>query len=203
MAPQFARRPFQQPSEPFAYARLSGKAQQFIADRRRGIHRLPDGVQGATADLSRRPEIDALNDAIFPSLNNGVYRAAFATTQAAYDEAFADVFGMLDTFEERLAANGPFLFGRELTETDIRLFVTLVRFDAAYYGPFKYNLRRIADYTILSGYLARMLAVPGIRETVSIGGAKAMKRSAVSMRPPSFVWRRYRRPACPGIPRRR
>src|SRR5690606_25221699 len=76
-----------------------------------------------------RADIDALNDTIYPRLNNGVYRTGFATTQVAYEEAFADVFSMLDTLEARLTANGPFLFGDRLTETDVRLFVTLVRFD--------------------------------------------------------------------------
>lgn len=84
------------------------------------------------AELASR--IDALNDRIYPALNNGVYRAGFATTQVAYEEAFADVFAMLDELEEHLSNTGPCLFDDSLTETDIRLFVTLVRFDAAYYG---------------------------------------------------------------------
>ena len=91
-------------------------------------------------------EIDTLNDEIYPSLNNGVYRAGFATTQLAYEEAYHGVFAMLDTLETRLSGQGPFLFGQRLTETDIRLFVTLVRFDAAYHGLFKTNRKRIADY---------------------------------------------------------
>ncbi|VDC33447.1 glutathione S-transferase family protein [Pseudogemmobacter humi] len=119
-----------------------------------------------------RPEIDALNERIYARLNNGVYRAGFATTQEAYEEAFMGVFAQLDELEERLAEGGPWLMGESFTEVDIRLFVTLVRFDAAYYGLFKTNLRRIADYPALSGYLARVLAVPGIRETVSIGHIK-------------------------------
>ena len=86
------------------------------------------------ADLQSK--IGALNDQIYSSLNNGVYRAGFATTQAAYEEAFRAVFTMLDALERRLAA-GPCLFGERLTETDIRLFVTLARFDAAYHGLFK------------------------------------------------------------------
>src|SRR5271166_3578736 len=104
-----------------------------------------------------RAEIDALNDEIYPRLNNGVYRAGFATTQAAYEEAFADVFSTLDALEKRLAGGGPFLFGERLVETDIRLFVTLVRFDAAYHGLFKCNFRRIKDYDVLSGWLRNML----------------------------------------------
>jgi len=111
-------------------------------------------------------EIDALNAEIYDSLNNGVYKAGFASTQAAYDEAVAGVFATLDALETRLA--GPFVFGDRLTETDIRLFVTLIRFDAAYHGLFKTNRRQIADYPRLSAYLARMLAVPGLRETVDM-----------------------------------
>src|SRR5689334_5847110 len=83
-------------------------------------------------------EIDALNERMYVRLNNGVYRAGFATTQAAYEEAFADVFDMLDELEGRLSG-GPFLFGADLTEADVRLFVTLIRFDAAYHGLFKCN----------------------------------------------------------------
>ena len=94
------------------------------------------------ADLAA--DIDALNAGIYDSLNNGVYKAGFASTQAAYDEAVAGVFATLDRLEARL--DGAFLFGDRFTETDIRLFVTLIRFDAAYHGLFKTNLRRIADY---------------------------------------------------------
>lgn len=134
-----------------------------------------------------RTQIDTLNDAIYPSLNNGVYRAGFATTQAAYEEAFGDVFRTLDRLEERLATTGPFLFGQALTETDIRLFVTLVRFDAAYHGLFKCNLRRLADYSALSAFLSRMLAVPGIRETVSIDHIKRGYYSIKALNPNGIV----------------
>ena len=95
------------------------------------------------ADL--RAEIDALNERIYPRLNNGVYRAGFATTQLAYEEAFADVFSELGALDGQLSKAGPFLFGDRLTESDIRLFVTLVRFDAAYYGLFNCNQRRIPN----------------------------------------------------------
>lgn len=99
-------------------------------------------------------------------LNNGVYKAGFAVTQEAYDEAVEGVFGMLDALEERLT--GDYLFGAGLTETDIRLFVTLIRFDAAYHGLFKTNRRQIADYPRLTAYLRRILMLPGIRETVDM-----------------------------------
>ncbi|HEY9211731.1 MAG TPA: glutathione S-transferase family protein [Ancylobacter sp.] len=134
-----------------------------------------------------RAEIDALNDRVYPRLNNGVYRAGFAVTQAAYDEAFEDVFSMLDELELRLAKIGPFLFGDRLTEADIRIFVTLVRFDAAYHGLFKCNLRRIADYSALSAYLARVLDVPGVRDTVSIDHIKRGYYSIRALNPNGIV----------------
>lgn len=134
-----------------------------------------------------RDQIEALNDRIYPQLNNGVYRAGFATTQLAYDEAFRDVFAQLDELEARLAAGGPFLFGDRFTETDIRLFVTLVRFDAAYHGLFKCNLRRIADYPALSAYVARVIALPGVRETVSIDHIKRGYYSIKALNPTGIV----------------
>jgi len=144
------------------------------------------------ADLSE--QIDALNARLYRKLNNGVYRAGFATTQAAYEEAFADVFAMLDEIEERLGDGRDFLFGKRFTETDIRLFVTLVRFDAAYHGLFKCNLRRIADYPHLSAYLARVLAVPGVRNTVNIDHIKRGYYSIGALNPTGIV------PAGPDLP---
>lgn len=134
-----------------------------------------------------RARIDALNDRIYPRLNNGVYRAGFATTQAAYEDAFRDVFAELDTLEAELSAGGPFLTGDSFTEADIRLFVTLVRFDAAYHGLFKTNLRRIADYPALSAYLARVLALPGLRDTVSIDHIKRGYYSIRTLNPLGIV----------------
>jgi putative glutathione S-transferase len=132
-------------------------------------------------------EIDALNDEIYPHLNNGVYRAGFATTQEAYDEAFEEVFAMLDALERRLEGGGPFLFGAQLVETDVRLFVTLIRFDAAYHGLFKCNRRRLADYAGLSGWLRRVLDVPGLRETVSIDHIKRGYYSIKALNPNGIV----------------
>lgn len=137
------------------------------------------------ANLSE--EIDALNARIYPRLNNGVYRAGFATTQQAYEEAFHDVFSMLDELETRLSAGSKFLIGDRFTEADIRLFVTLVRFDVAYHGLFKCNLRRIADYPRLSGYMDRILAVPGVRETVNIDHIKRGYYSIKALNPNGIV----------------
>jgi putative glutathione S-transferase len=153
--------------------------QTIVSNESADIVRMFNGGFAALADpafdlypADLRAEIDAINDQIYPRLNNGVYRAGFATTQVAYEEAFAEVFGMLDDLETRLGGPGPFLFGERLTEADVRLFVTLVRFDAAYHGLFKCNLRRLKDYPALSAYLDRVLAVPGVRQTVSIDHIK-------------------------------
>jgi len=133
-----------------------------------------------------RAGIDALNDEVYPSLNNGVYRAGFATTQVAYEEAFAGVFGMLDALERRLG-KGPYLFGDRLTEADIRVFVTLARFDAAYFAQFKCNLRRIADYPALSAYLARLIRLPAFRETFSLDQIKRGYYSIKALNPSRIV----------------
>jgi glutathionyl-hydroquinone reductase len=131
-------------------------------------------------------EIDALNDQIYIRLNNGVYRAGFATSQQAYEEAFWDVFGMLDALEDRLK-DRTFLFGDRLTEADIRLFVTLVRFDVAYHGLFKCNLRRIADYPLLAAYLHRLWALDKIAETVNIDHIKRGYYSIKALNPTGIV----------------
>jgi putative glutathione S-transferase len=99
-------------------------------------------------------------------VNNGVYRAGFATAQKAYEEAFDGLFEELDRLEQLLGANR-YLAGEYLTEADIRLFTTLIRFDAVYYGHFKCNLRRIADYPNLSNWLREIYQWPGIAETVN------------------------------------
>jgi putative glutathione S-transferase len=158
------------------------------------IVRMLNSGFGALADESvdlypevLRGEIDALNERIYPALNNGVYRAGFATTQVAYEEAFHGVFTMLDELEARLAAGGPFLTGVTFTEADIRLFVTLIRFDAAYYGLFKCNRQRIADYPALSAYTKRVLDMPGVRDTVSIDHIKHGYYSIKSLNPNHIV----------------
>lgn len=134
-----------------------------------------------------REAIDTLNDRIYPSLNNGVYRAGFATTQIAYEEAYHQVFAMLDELETRLGDRRRFLLGDRVTEADVRLFVTLVRFDVAYHGLFKCNLRRVADYPALFDYQARMLALPGLRETVSIDHIKRGYYSVKALNPTGIV----------------
>ena len=129
-----------------------------------------NGLTGNTADYcpeALRADIDGLNAQIYDAVNNGVYKAGFATSQAAYDESVTGVFAMLDTLEQRLA-DRRFLFGDRQTETDWRLFTTLIRFDAVYVGHFKCNIRRIADYPNLSAYVRDLYQTPGIAETVNM-----------------------------------
>ncbi len=118
-----------------------------------------------------RPEIDAINEVVYESVNNGVYRCGFATTQEAYSTAFKRLFSTLDDLEERLN-HQRYLAGSRLTEADWRLFTTLVRFDAVYVGHFKCNHQRIADYPALSGYLRELYQVPGVAETVNLAHIK-------------------------------
>lgn len=132
-------------------------------------------------------EIDALNAEIYPALNNGVYRAGFATTQISYQEACHDVFAMLDKLENRLSDGRKFLLGEKITEADIRLFVTLIRFDAAYHGLFKCNLRQLRTFAALFGFTQRMLAVPGVRETVNLDHIKQGYYSIKALNPNGIV----------------
>jgi glutathionyl-hydroquinone reductase len=118
-----------------------------------------------------REEGDALNDLVYDTVNNGVYKAGFARTQEAYEAAVVPLFATLGQLEERLAGR-PYLLGDAPTLADWRLFTTLVRFDAVYVGHFKCNKHRIADRPNLSAYLERLLAVPGVRETVDLDHIK-------------------------------
>jgi putative glutathione S-transferase len=118
-----------------------------------------------------RDRIDAINARVYDTVNNGVYKAGFATTQAAYEEAVTPLFESLDWLEGILGET-PYLTGDDITEADWRLFTTLVRFDAVYFGHFKCNVRRIADYPNLSHYLKALYEVPGIKETVHIDHIK-------------------------------
>lgn len=118
-----------------------------------------------------RQDIDELNVSIYETVNNGVYRAGFAGTQAAYERAAYRLFEALDQLDARLCARR-YLFGSQPVETDWRLFVTLVRFDPVYVGHFKCNLRRIADYPNLSGYVRDLYQIPGIAGTVKFDHIK-------------------------------
>ncbi len=119
-----------------------------------------------------RSAIDEINELIYHNFNNGVYRVGFATTQAAYEEAYTELFTVLEQLEQRLSKQA-YLVGSEITEADWRFFTTLVRFDAVYFGHFKCNKKRIADYPALSNYLRDLYHQPGIASTVDIDYIKA------------------------------
>lgn len=127
-----------------------------------------DALTGNTADFWPEPlrdQIEAVNARIYPGLNNGVYRAGFATTQPAYDEAVAEVFATMDWLEDHLSRHR-WLVGGQVTEADWRLFTTLVRFDTVYHLHFKCNRARLVDYPQLWAYTRRLYQMPGVAATV-------------------------------------
>ncbi|MCX2725834.1 glutathione S-transferase family protein [Roseibium salinum] len=129
-----------------------------------------DGLTGSTLDFypkDLRPEIDAINERVYHTVNNGVYKAGFATAQDAHEEAVTALFDTLDFLEDRLSQQR-YLAGDRLTEADWRLCTTLLRFDAVYVGHFKCNIRRIADYPNLSNYLRELYQVPGVADTLDM-----------------------------------
>ncbi len=145
------------------------------------FHTIPRQLATAFAAVAKNPvdlypealraEIDATSAFVYEHVNNGVYKAGFATTQAAYEEAFDALFGALDELEGRLAGRR-FLAGDRVTEADVNLFPTLARFDAVYHGHFKCNLRRLVDYPNLWAYARDLYARPGFGETVNLDHIK-------------------------------
>ena len=133
-----------------------------------------DGMTGNTTDYypqAPRSEITAVHAPVYPNVTNGVYRAGFATAQDVYEAAFKDVFSTLDQLEARLGENR-YLTGGQITEADWRLFTTIVRFDAVYHGHFKCNLRRIADYPNITGWLRDLYQIEGVSGTVNLDHIK-------------------------------
>ena len=129
-----------------------------------------DDITGNRLDFypsALREEIDALNDWIYPTINNGVYRAGFATSQEAYESAYHQLFEALDSIEQRLGEQR-YLTGATITEADWRLFTTLLRFDPVYFGHFKTNRQRIEDYPNISGYVRDLYQQPGVAATVDL-----------------------------------
>jgi|TARA_R110001606_G_C15400841_1_gene652953 putative glutathione S-transferase len=129
-----------------------------------------DGVGARAGDYypqALRTEIDSLNARVYDRVNNGVYKAGFATTQEAYEQAVFPLFEALDELDQRLSQQR-YLLGEQITEADWRLFTTLVRFDAVYHGHFKCNLGRINDYPHLAGYVRELYQWPGVAETVDL-----------------------------------
>lgn len=140
----------------------------------RMFNRAFDGVGASEGDYlpaKLEEEIDALNERIYQTLNNGVYRAGFATTQAAYEKAVVPLFETLDWLEDRLEARA-YLCGDQITEADVRLFPTLFRFDAIYVGHFKCNIRRLMDYPRLWAYTRRLYQDERIRRTTNLMHAR-------------------------------
>ena len=121
--------------------------------------------------VEMRDEIEDINLDIYENINNGVYRTGFAGTTEAYEESVAKLFDALDRMEARLTDNR-YLMGDRLTEADWRFFATLIRFDPVYVGHFKCNIRRIADYPAISGYMRELYQMPGIAETVNLAHVK-------------------------------
>jgi putative glutathione S-transferase len=157
-----------------------------------------DGVGAAPGDywpVALREAIAAVNERVYATVNNGVYRAGFATTQQAYDEAVAELFASLDWLEERLGRQR-WLAGDRLTEADWRLFTTLVRFDAVYVGHFKCNLRRLVDYPRLWAFARELYQWPGIAGTVDLmhikshyyGSHRTINPTGIVPRGPRVDW---------------
>ena len=133
-----------------------------------------DGIGATPGDYyppELRAEIDKLNDEVYDRVNNGVYKAGFATTQDAYEQAVVPLFNALDALEQRLSRQR-YLTGEQITEADWRLFTTLIRFDAVYHGHFKCNLKRIIDYPNLWGYVRELYQWPGVAQTVDMDHIK-------------------------------
>ena len=146
-------------------------------------------VHNSDIDLypeSYQAEIDLFNERIYDSLNNGVYRAGFASSQAAYEEAYAEIFTTLDWLE-RYLEDREYVVGNRLTESDIRLFVTLVRFDPAYFSLFKTNRQLISDYLNISRYLNRLLQIPAFADNTSVSHIKAGYYSIKALNPSGIV----------------
>ncbi|MFM2475935.1 glutathione S-transferase family protein [Celerinatantimonas sp. MCCC 1A17872] len=143
------------------------------------------------SDFNLRPEsfsaqMDELDERIYRKLNNGVYQAGFAQSQKAYDEAYQNIFSMLDELEERLA-HQRYLFGEQLSESDIRLFVTLARFDVAYYGIFKANRQRISDFTHLNRYFHDLIQIDAFAKNTNIEHIKTGYYSIKALNPTQII----------------
>ncbi len=156
----------------------------------RMLNRAFDRFGDASVDLlpdDLRDEIDAVNERVYPNVNDGVYRTGFAANQEAYEESFDKLFETLDWIEERLSGQR-WLCGSRLTEADVRLWPTLLRFDPVYVGHFKCNKKRIADYPNLSGFTRDFYQLPGVRETVHLDHIKEhYYRSHATLNPKGIV----------------
>jgi len=177
-------------SVPVLWDRVEGRiVNNESADIIRMLGTAFDQITGDTKDFYPeflRPQIDEWNALIYETLNNGVYRAGFAKSQHAYEEAVTGVFSTLDKLEAHLVGNR-YIAGDYFTEADIRAFVTLIRFDAAYNGAFKCNIRKLEDYPNLSFYVREIYQWPGISETVRIDQIKRGYYSIAHVNPTGIV----------------
>jgi len=166
---------------------VSNESSEIIRMFNSAFDALPGVLPGDYYPQALRTEIDEINARIYDTVNNGVYKAGFATTQGAYESNVAPLFETLDWLEQRLATNR-YLLGEDLTEADWRLFTTLVRFDPVYVGHFKCNIRRLADYPNLSAYLRDLYQTPGVADTVNLRHIKEhYYRSHVTINPTGVV----------------
>jgi len=177
-------------SVPVLWDRAEGRiVNNESADIIRMLNTAFDAITGDRSDfypVFLRPRIDEWNALIYETLNNGVYRAGFAKSQHAYEKGVTGVFSTLDRLEAHLADNR-YIAGEYFTEADIRAFVTLIRFDAAYYGAFKCNIRKLADYPALSGYVREIYQWSSISETVRIDQIKRGYYSIAHINPTGIV----------------
>lgn len=164
---------------------VSNESAEIIRMFNSAFNELTGNTQDFYPDVLRT-EIEEVNERIYNTVNNGVYKAGFATTQEAYEAAVYPLFDTLDWLEERLAQQA-FLVGDYLTEADWRLFTTLIRFDAVYFGHFKTNIRRIQDYANISAYLRQLYQVPGIADTVNLDHIKQHYYASHTMINPTQV----------------
>ncbi|CAB0149827.1 Glutathionyl-hydroquinone reductase YqjG [Pseudidiomarina piscicola] len=159
------------------------------ADIIRMLNSAFNDITGNTLDFypeHQRTTIDRINEQVYDTINNGVYKCGFATRQKAYEEAYQALFASLDELEQRLSKQR-FLAGDQVTEADWRLFTTLVRFDAVYYSHFKTNARRIVDYPALWDYLRALYQVPGVADTVVMGHIKTHYYASHTMINPTQI----------------
>jgi putative glutathione S-transferase len=177
-------------SVPVLWDRAEGRiVNNESADIIRMLNTAFDGITGDTSDFYPeflRSRIDEWNALVYETLNNGAYRAGFAQSQHAYEEAVTGVFSTLDRLEAHLTGNR-YIAGEYFTEADIRAFVTLIRFDAAYNGAFKCNIRKLADYPNLSGYVREIHQWPGMSDTVRIDQIKRGYYSIAHINPTRIV----------------
>ncbi|MGH1404989.1 MAG: glutathione S-transferase family protein [Rhodomicrobiaceae bacterium] len=171
---------------------VNNESSEIIKNLNSGFNELLEEENNEKAKINLYPEhlkeeIDELNEWLYPRINNGVYKTGFATTQIAYEEACETLFQSLEKLEARLDTKSPYLFGNELTLSDIHLFMTLIRFDLAYYGLFKANLKHIWDYPNLLAYIKRLYDIPAIQKTVNIDHIKQGYYSIKALNPTGIV----------------